>query len=94
MSDADVCIIPSKLQLFEYESVSFTCEGSIGSVKWKVRNSKEVIPTCSNVTCNIDHALAVDSGEYWCEGEGGQRSTTVNITVTGMFIQECKPGKL
>ncbi|XP_053199183.1 low affinity immunoglobulin gamma Fc region receptor II-b-like [Scomber japonicus] len=81
---ADVRIVPSTLQLFVYESVSFTCEGSAGSVGWKVRNNKGVIKTNPYVTCNncIDVAIESDSGEYWCEGEEGQRSNAVNITVT------------
>ncbi|XP_062301370.1 Fc receptor-like protein 5 [Scomber scombrus] len=81
---ADVRIVLSKLQLFEYESVSFTCEGSASSVGWKVRNNKGFIKTNPNVTCNycIDVAIESDSGEYWCEGEEGQRSNAVNITVT------------
>ncbi|CAK6979236.1 low affinity immunoglobulin gamma Fc region receptor II-b-like, partial [Scomber scombrus] len=81
---ADVRIVPSRLQLFEYECVSFTCEGSAGSVGWKVRNNKGVIKTNPNVTCNycIDVAFESDSGEYWCEGEEGQRSNAVQITVT------------
>ncbi|XP_045919983.1 sialoadhesin-like [Micropterus dolomieu] len=46
------------------------------------------IPTCSNSTvtsaliCIIDNAFASDSGKYWCEAGGGERSNTVNITVT------------
>ncbi|XP_067435907.1 low affinity immunoglobulin gamma Fc region receptor III-A-like isoform X2 [Thunnus thynnus] len=81
-SDADVRIVPSRLQLFDHESVSFTCEGFVGSAGWRVKNINELIPECSNMTCNIEYVLPSDSGEYWCEG-GGQRSNTVNITVTG-----------
>ncbi|XP_053199186.1 low affinity immunoglobulin gamma Fc region receptor II-b-like [Scomber japonicus] len=92
-SVADVRIVPSRLQLFVYESVSFTCEGSAGSAGWKVMNNKGVIKTNPNpnVTCNncIDVAIESDSGEYWCEGEKGQRSNAVNITVTaGLVVLE------
>ncbi|XP_071315680.1 high affinity immunoglobulin gamma Fc receptor I-like isoform X2 [Trachinotus anak] len=84
VSDADVRIVPSRLQLFEYESVSFTCRGFNLSAGWSVRNIKEVIPTClTSVTCTLNYAFVSDSGEYWCEGAGGERSSTVNITVTG-----------
>lgn len=84
-------IIPSRLQLFEYESVSFTCEGFNVSAGWKVRNIKEFISKCSNgevttkITCTIDYAFVPDSGGYWCEGGGGSRSNTVNIIVTGIY---------
>ncbi|XP_035850140.1 low affinity immunoglobulin gamma Fc region receptor II-like [Sander lucioperca] len=97
VSDAAfLSIIPTRLQFFEYESFSFTCEGFTGSAKWRgVRNIKGYIPTCSNstvtstVTCTISSAFETDSGEYWCEAEGGERSNTVNITVTaGSVILE------
>ncbi|XP_041821684.1 Fc receptor-like protein 5 [Chelmon rostratus] len=88
-------IVPSRLQLFEYESVSFTCEGFDVSAGCKVRNAKEIIPKCSNhtatstQTCTIGYAFVSDSGGYWCEGEGGEKSNTVNITVTaGSVILE------
>ncbi|XP_044040162.1 low affinity immunoglobulin gamma Fc region receptor II-a-like [Siniperca chuatsi] len=95
VSDAAVRIVPTRLQLFEYNSVHFTCEGFNVSAGWKVRNIKEFIPECSKctvtttVTYAIDYALASDSGEYWCEGGGGERSNTVSITVTaGSVILE------
>lgn len=92
VADAAFHVVPTRLQLFEYESVRFTCEGFNVSAGWKVRNIKEFIPQCSNgtvtstVTCTIDYAFVSDSGEYWCEGGGGKKSNTVNITVTGMMI--------
>ncbi|KAI3375965.1 hypothetical protein L3Q82_016493 [Scortum barcoo] len=88
-SDTAFHIIPTRLQLYEYEPVSFICEGFNVSAGWRVRTIKEFIPKCSNgkvtstVICTIDFALESDSGGYWCEGGGGERSNTVNITVTG-----------
>ena len=84
-------IVPTRLQIFEYTSVSFTCEGFNVLAGWRVRNAKEFLKTCSNdimmttVTCTIEYALNSDSGEYWCEGGGGERSNTAHITVTGML---------
>ncbi|XP_022621209.1 uncharacterized protein LOC111236672 [Seriola dumerili] len=37
----------------------------------------------STVTCTNNYTLVSDSGEYWCEAAGGERSNTVTITVTG-----------
>lgn len=56
-----------------------------------MRNAKEFLKACSNVdmtstlNCTIGYPYKSDSGEYWCEGGGGERSNTVNITVTGML---------
>ncbi|XP_035530992.1 low affinity immunoglobulin gamma Fc region receptor II-c-like [Morone saxatilis] len=93
--DGDFRIVPTRLQLFEYESVQFTCEGFNVPAGWKVRNIKDFVPKCSKgtltstVNCTIDYAFKSDSGEYWCEGGGGERSNTVNITVTaGSVILE------
>ncbi|XP_039677819.1 Fc receptor-like protein 5 [Perca fluviatilis] len=95
VSDAAFRIVPTRLQLFEYESVHFTCEGFNVSAGCRVRTIKEFIPKCSNdtvtstVTCTIDFVFQSDSGEYWCEAGGGKRSNTVNITVTaGSVILE------
>ncbi|XP_074518376.1 Fc receptor-like A [Halichoeres trimaculatus] len=55
----------------------------------------ETIQKCSNdtmtltVTCTIEFAYEPDSGEYWCEGEGGSKSNIVYISVTsGSVILE------
>ncbi|XP_035850142.1 low affinity immunoglobulin gamma Fc region receptor II-like [Sander lucioperca] len=95
VSDAAFRIVPTRLQLFEYESVHFTCEGFNVLAGCRVRTIKELIPACSNdivkstVTCTIDFAFPSDSGEYWCEAGGGKRSNTVIITVTaGSVILE------
>ncbi|XP_067380092.1 Fc receptor-like protein 4 [Channa argus] len=93
--DRAFSIIPTRLQLFEYEAVSFSCEGFNVSTGWKVKNIKESISKCSDgpvtsgITCTIPYAFETDSGEYWCEGEGGGRSNTVTINVNaGSVILE------
>ncbi|KAK2899552.1 hypothetical protein Q8A73_012681 [Channa argus] len=81
-------IVPNKLQLFQYESVSFHCEGLDGSAQLRgIRNTEGFLSVCdSNKTimlfCTIDRAYQADSGEYWCETKGGKRSNNVSITVT------------
>ncbi|XP_076019385.1 low affinity immunoglobulin gamma Fc region receptor III-A-like isoform X1 [Genypterus blacodes] len=82
-------IDPSRLQIFEYESVSFACEDLVGSAGWShVRNAKKVLNECSKagdstLWCKIKEAYGSDSGHYWCETKNGERSKTINITVTG-----------
>uniref|UniRef100_UPI003AB0EEBD Fc receptor-like protein 5 n=1 Tax=Centroberyx gerrardi TaxID=166262 RepID=UPI003AB0EEBD len=93
---SDPRIVPNRLQLFRYKSVSFNCEGFDGSTGWRVmRKTKGVISRCPNwevtngTSCTIDNAYPIDSGEYWCEAGEGERSNTVNIAVTaGSVILE------
>ncbi|XP_039679381.1 high affinity immunoglobulin gamma Fc receptor I-like isoform X2 [Perca fluviatilis] len=96
--DGAFWIIPTRLQLFEYESVSFKCVGFDGLTGWNVlRNIKTEISTCglskwgvsNESSCTIKGAFPDDSGEYWCESGGGKRSISVHITVTaGSVILE------
>uniref|UniRef100_A0A3Q1GVW7 Ig-like domain-containing protein n=2 Tax=Anabas testudineus TaxID=64144 RepID=A0A3Q1GVW7_ANATE len=83
-------VSPNRLQHFEYESVTFQCESTDGSTQLKgIRNTEEIIPACSSrkpsprSLCAIDKVYSADSGQYWCETSNGQRSNSVNITVTG-----------
>ncbi|XP_069031603.1 Fc receptor-like protein 5 [Embiotoca jacksoni] len=90
-------VAPDTLQYFQYESVSFTCEGFDSSLGWKLMRK---IPS-ENMACGtnwgvLNGSLCVfrnvyveDSGQYWCETRDGKRSNTVNITVTaGSVIME------
>ncbi|XP_069574099.1 low affinity immunoglobulin gamma Fc region receptor II-b-like isoform X2 [Brachyistius frenatus] len=87
-SNAALRIVPDRLQLFQYESVSFHCEGLNGSGQSSgIRNAAGFISVCNDTrtaaaSCTIRRAYVGDSGEYWCETEGGQRSGAVTITVT------------
>ncbi|XP_049922597.1 carcinoembryonic antigen-related cell adhesion molecule 20-like [Epinephelus moara] len=80
-------ITPDRLQHFKSDAVTFDCEGSDGSTKLRViRNNVESDPVCdkrtpSGSSCTIERAYQEDSGEYWCEAEGGERSNSVNISV-------------
>ncbi|KAL4007908.1 hypothetical protein ACER0C_001760 [Sarotherodon galilaeus] len=87
-------IAPNRLQFFEYESVTFYCEGA---VYWEVvHNSKGKINSCSHTNqgkagslCIIKNVYPDDSGERWCETKGANRSNSINITVTaGSVILE------
>uniref|UniRef100_A0AAZ1XUW3 Ig-like domain-containing protein n=1 Tax=Oreochromis aureus TaxID=47969 RepID=A0AAZ1XUW3_OREAU len=88
-------ISPNRLQFFEYEKVTFYCEGVVycqvvhevkGKIKSCNRTNKRT-PTGSS--CTISNVYLEDSGEYWYETEGGTRSNIINITVTaGSVILE------
>ncbi|XP_022625505.1 low affinity immunoglobulin gamma Fc region receptor II-like [Seriola dumerili] len=90
-------IIPTRLQLFDYSSVSFNCESAATTTGWKVmRKIKGEVSTCvSNwpakaaSVCSLKPVYPTDSGEYWCETGDGERSNAVNITITtGSVILE------
>ncbi|XP_042368689.1 low affinity immunoglobulin gamma Fc region receptor II-like [Plectropomus leopardus] len=93
-SDAAFRIVPTRLQLLEFESVSFHCEGLDGSTQLRgIRNIVQFISACDEgkpvLSCRIKRAYQADSGKYWCETEGGERSSSVNISVTaGSVILE------
>ncbi|XP_059210511.1 sialoadhesin-like [Centropristis striata] len=81
-------IVVSRLQLFEYESLSVSCEGFFNDlVEWRVMRKIKGISTICNTDwetkgpCTITTVFSMDSGEYWCEA-AGKRSRAVNITVT------------
>ncbi|XP_076019089.1 Fc receptor-like protein 5 [Genypterus blacodes] len=93
-------IIPSRLQLFECESVSFTCEDFDDSAKFRVlRKTSSKVSTCASnwgmtkdSSCIIKHAYQEDSGEYWCEAQDQRSSNTVSISVTENTI--CSAGSV
>ena len=90
VSDAAFRIISNRLQVYEYESVFLHCEGLDGSTQLRgIRNTAGFITECdekvSVLFCTIQRAYRADSGQYWCETKGGERSNSVEITVTGMF---------
>ncbi|XP_030608878.1 Fc receptor-like protein 5 [Archocentrus centrarchus] len=87
-------IVPNRLQFFELESVFFHCEGLDGSAQLKgIRNTEEFISVCDKksptLLCAIHRVYSTDSGEYWCETGAGEKSKSINITITpGSVILE------
>ncbi|XP_042257741.1 low affinity immunoglobulin gamma Fc region receptor II-a-like isoform X2 [Thunnus maccoyii] len=89
-------ITPNRLQHFQYDSVSLDCVGFDDSTQLRgIRNNEEFTPVCdmkrtpTGSLCTIEGAYPEESGEYWCETDGGERSNSVNITVTaGSVILE------
>ncbi|XP_059210457.1 low affinity immunoglobulin gamma Fc region receptor II-c-like, partial [Centropristis striata] len=95
-SSSDALILPTRLQLFEYTSVSINCEGFNSTSGWAVmRKVKGKVSECVSTwvttppsVCAIKPVYTTDSGEYWCES-GERRSNAVTITVTaGAVILE------
>ncbi|XP_044198205.1 low affinity immunoglobulin gamma Fc region receptor III-like [Thunnus albacares] len=85
------CIVPNRLQFFEYESISVTC----ATEQRVMRTLKEINQTnksnwsTSAGSGTVKPAYPLDSGEYWCEDGEGLRHSAVNISVTaGSVILE------
>ncbi|KAK7910052.1 hypothetical protein WMY93_014736 [Mugilogobius chulae] len=82
-------VVPSQLQLFEYSSLTVTCEGFFNDkTKWRVLRS---VKSGSKSPCNTGNLFGqcyittlypADSGEYWCENKNGLKSEKVRIVVT------------
>ncbi|XP_026225084.1 uncharacterized protein LOC113168282 [Anabas testudineus] len=92
---ASLHIGPNRAQFFEYESVTFYCEGV--SYCEVVHESKGKISSCNKTnkrtstgsSCTVTNIYTDDSGKYWFETGGGNKSNSVNITVTtGSVILE------
>lgn len=90
-------IFPDRLQFFEYETVSVSCEEFSDLTEWRVmRKLNRIIPTnsynwnSSASSCTIYPAFKKHSGEYWCEDAEGKTSGAVNITVTGKLANKSR----
>ncbi|XP_026225458.1 high affinity immunoglobulin gamma Fc receptor I-like, partial [Anabas testudineus] len=92
---ASLLIHPNRAQFFEYESVTFYCEGV--SYCEVVRDSNGNIHISNTIekrtrtgsSCTLRNVYLPDSGNYWCDAGGGNKSNSVNITVTaGSVILE------
>ncbi|XP_059210262.1 low affinity immunoglobulin gamma Fc region receptor II-b-like [Centropristis striata] len=89
-------ITPNRLQHFQYDTVSFDCVESDASTKLRAlkKTEKKCVPECviktyAGSSSTIKRVYQSDSGEYWCETGGGERSSRVNITVAaGSVILE------
>ncbi|XP_055359051.1 uncharacterized protein LOC114843833 [Betta splendens] len=84
---ASLRIDPNRSQFFEYESVTFYCDRCLrcllvhesrGTIQNKNSTNQQNAAETSYV---IKNTYGHDSGKYWCEA-GGDRSNSVNITVT------------
>ncbi|XP_032382968.1 Fc receptor-like protein 5 [Etheostoma spectabile] len=76
-------VVPDRLQFFEYDPVAFHCEGVKGQVLSCRSTSTQGF---KQTRCNITSVYPEDSGAYWCEAEGGERSNSVNINVTAHSV--------
>ncbi|XP_076738746.1 high affinity immunoglobulin gamma Fc receptor I-like [Maylandia zebra] len=85
-------VVPNRQQFFQSEGVTISCERLNGLTGWRVMKKINggVRPCASNWEtsigpCKIINAYpSTDSGEYWCEHGGIQKSNSVNITVTDL----------
>ncbi|KAE8279470.1 hypothetical protein D5F01_LYC23059 [Larimichthys crocea] len=79
-------ISPDRLQFFEYESVTISCQEFSSLTEWRVMTKVNKIISAnwdsSPPSCTIEPTFERHSGEYWCEDAEGQTSGVLNISVT------------
>ncbi|XP_039464894.1 uncharacterized protein LOC120438560 [Oreochromis aureus] len=96
VSAVSLTVSPNLQQFFTGASVSLTCEGQLGSDGWTVkRDTGSGTESCGaggrgfgrlhGPSCLFDEFNPI-SGVYWCEGEAGEKSEEVNITVSGKEV--------
>ncbi|XP_026016815.1 uncharacterized protein LOC113017936 [Astatotilapia calliptera] len=89
-------VSPNLQQFFTAASVSLTCDGQLGSDGWTVkRDTGSGTESCgaggwgfwrfNGSSCVFDEFKPI-SGVYWCEGEAGEKSEEVNITVSDKHV--------
>ncbi|XP_039458503.1 low affinity immunoglobulin gamma Fc region receptor II-like [Oreochromis aureus] len=85
-------VVPNRQQFFKSEPITISCEGLNGLTGWRVmKKINGDVRTCASTweastgPCKISNAYpTTDSGEYWCEMGGIQKSNSVNVTVTDL----------
>uniref|UniRef100_A0AAZ1X2T8 Immunoglobulin domain-containing protein n=1 Tax=Oreochromis aureus TaxID=47969 RepID=A0AAZ1X2T8_OREAU len=96
VSAVSLTVSPNLQQFFTGASVSLTCEGQLGSDGWTVkRDTGSGTESCgaggrgfgriNGSSCFLDEFKPI-SGVYWCEGEAGEKSEEVNITVSDKHV--------
>ncbi|CAI5657043.1 unnamed protein product [Oreochromis niloticus] len=94
VSAVSLTVSPNLQQFFTGASVSLTCEGQLGSDGWTVkRDTGSGTESCgrgfgriNGSSCLLEKQSKPISGVYWCEGEAGEKSEDVNITVSGKEV--------
>uniref|UniRef100_A0A8C6NX64 Ig-like domain-containing protein n=1 Tax=Nothobranchius furzeri TaxID=105023 RepID=A0A8C6NX64_NOTFU len=91
-SSACLQVSPDRSQFFRYDSISLSCEHQLNSTGWKVKRKTPEggIRPCSTgwgqassgSSCLIKNTYPTDTGVYWCESDMGERSNSINITIT------------
>ncbi|XP_078101429.1 uncharacterized protein LOC144514111 isoform X1 [Sander vitreus] len=95
-------VSPDRSQFVRYNSVTLRCGDLLNSTGWKVKRKTPeggVRPCASgwgtassSSTCVIKNTYPSDTGAYWCESTGGERSNGVNITITDRTVLLESPG--
>ncbi|XP_031707455.1 low affinity immunoglobulin gamma Fc region receptor II-like [Anarrhichthys ocellatus] len=95
-SSACLQVVPDRSQFYRYNSISLSCEDQLNATGWKVKRKTTeggVRPctsgwgtTSSGSACVIGNTYPSDTGVYWCESGDGNRSNSINITITDSSV--------
>ncbi|XP_032437903.1 Fc receptor-like protein 4 [Xiphophorus hellerii] len=92
-SAATLTVTPDRSQFFQHDRITLTCVTN--SSGWKVMRTiaNKVTEECkrgwgipTESACNIKDAYPIDTGEYWCESNRGERSNKVNLTISDINV--------
>ncbi|KAJ0006117.1 hypothetical protein NQD34_013390 [Periophthalmus magnuspinnatus] len=85
-------VFPNRLQFFQYDSVSLSCEDQTNASEWTImrntsfhKNEKNSPQNKSNWVFN-SNLYYNDAGVYWCQSERGECGAVVNINVTAGHV--------
>lgn len=88
---ASLAVSPDREQLFIFDEVNLSCEGS--SAEWRVkryyngldRSDCSFWGTMTGSVCSLKDGFGIEV-IYWCESASGQFSNAAKITIYGEFI--------
>ncbi|XP_068569951.1 Fc receptor-like protein 5 isoform X2 [Cebidichthys violaceus] len=85
-------VVPDRSQFYRYNTISLSCEDQLNSTGWKVKRKtlEGGVRPCtsgwgtasSGSACVIGNTYPSDTGVYWCESGDGNRSNSINITIS------------
>ncbi|XP_034532097.1 obscurin-like isoform X1 [Notolabrus celidotus] len=91
LSSASLRVSPDRVQHFNSDSVSLSCEGN--STRWRVMRTQKgsTVEECASWWIKTDSSCTIptyssSNDPFWCESESGEFSNAVNVTQKNLYI--------